>query len=129
VVHVSSAEAERQYRTFICVCDTPGDDERRTMADALTAEVRDRLGQGSVQLVPRTVTEANLLTEVVFSLNWDFGAHITGIENDQWCAVAAETHARCDDGEPEFRTYIECDRVEHGVAATWKAFADRFPQR
>lgn len=25
-----------------------------------------------------------------------------------------------------FRVWIECDEVEHGIAAAWKAFADKY---
>lgn len=125
----ASDDPERHFADFICVCDTPGGEERRARAEALMAEVQERLARGSEELVPRPVDDSNMLTEVVFSLNWDFGAHISDIPNDQWSAVVAETYAKADDGEPEFSTYIECDRVEHGVAATWKAFADRFPEK
>lgn len=84
----------------------PSDGQVR--CDEVLAEVKERLG----------ADDSNLLDKVIFSLNWEFEAHVTGIENDQWSGVAAETY------EPKFRTYVECDRVEDGIAMTWKLFAD-----
>jgi len=82
------------------------------------AEVTKRLTKGSGELRPCEVTPQNLLTMVVQSLNWDYSACITRILNDQWSRVDAESY----DGS--FSTSIDCDQVEDGVAATWKAFAD-----
>jgi hypothetical protein len=92
-----------------CVCSPEGKAE----ADELMAEVLGLL----------QVDVDTLLTAVVVSLNWDFHAAIESIGNDQWSGVDAATY----DGD--FRTYIECDRVEHGIAGTWKAFRDRFPTK
>lgn len=36
---------------------------------------------------------ANLLSRVITSLNWDYSAHITGIENDMWSGISAETYS------------------------------------
>lgn len=94
---------------FICRCG----DDGRAEADALTAEVRDRLGAGP--------GDRDFLTVVVFSLNWDFDAYINGIFNDQWSAVSAKTY----DEESPFTAYVQCDEVEDGIAAVWKIFADR----
>ena len=77
----------------------------------------ERLSRGSDELVPREVTADNFLTEVVYSLNWDFGAHITSSDNDQWSAVTVEKY------DKTLRIRVECDRVEDGVAAAWKALA------
>jgi alpha-galactosidase len=81
-------------------------------------EVMELLSRGTGELRSREVTQENFLTVVVQSLNWDHGAHITSIDNDQWSAVTAERY----DGT--VRYYVECDQVEHGVAAIWKAFAE-----
>jgi hypothetical protein len=64
-----------------------------------------------------------LLTAVVTNLSWNYNAHISKIIGEQWWAVFAETY----DGT--FTTCVSCDRVEHGVAATWKAFADHTDRR
>jgi hypothetical protein len=64
-------------------------------------------------------SDGNLLTAIVTSLNWDYQAHITKIMNGQWSAVWAEA----DNGS--FKTRVQCDEVEHGIAATWRAFANR----
>lgn len=89
---------------FMCVC-TPG---ARAVAETVMAEVCNRL-----ECSPET-----LLTEVVISLNWDHSAHVTGIENDQWSGVYAEKY------DKSLVTRVQCDLVEHGIAMTWKLFAD-----
>jgi len=64
--------------------------------------------------------DGNLLSLVVDSLEQDFEARITEIAHDQWSMVAADRY------DQSFSTRIECDRVEDGIAATWRAFADRY---
>lgn len=102
------------FEDFICRCGS----EKAAAADELLREVKRRLAEGSEDLMPSTVTDANLLTQVVVSLEIDFNAHITQIVTDQWSAVHAENY------DKTFKTRIQCDTVEDGVAATWKAFAD-----
>lgn len=113
------------YREMICVCG----DENRGAADAMVNEVCRRLSEGSEELLPRTVTRENLLTAVVTSLHWDFaGASIEGIANDQWSGVAAEQteyNPKTETFDVVFRTWIECDRVEDGIAYTWLVYATR----
>ena len=83
-------------------------------------EVKERLAEESQSpWRPMDVSDGHFLNSVVISLNWDFGSHITEIVNSQWSLVVAEA----DDGS--FRTQVGCDQVEHGIAATWKDFADR----
>lgn len=113
-----------RHDDFICICKQAGKAE----ADALMQEVYSRLSRGSEELQAVTVGPENLLSSVVVSLNWDYGAHITGIGNDMWSGVYAETYNKDDEGNPVFSTFIQCDFVEHGIAATWKAFADKFPE-
>jgi alpha-galactosidase len=79
-------------------------------AEALRANVMERLSLGSEELEARPVTADAFLTVVVQSLNWDFDAHITSIDNDQWSAVTTEKY----DGS--VRYYGHCDSVEVGVA-------------
>jgi hypothetical protein len=98
---------------FICTCKDKG----REHARQLMAEVRRRLPQ------PESVTDANFAGRVVESLEWQFDARITEIASDQWPRVTAESW----DGA--FKTRIDCDIVEDGIAATWKAFADRDASR
>jgi hypothetical protein len=79
---------------------------------------------------------AEFVSQVVYALTWNLksaAAIITGIYCDQWCAVAAE-------GAPFERgglfpqtgetgkvvTWIQCDAVEHGFAATWYAMIEHF---
>ncbi len=83
------------------------------------SEVIKRVSAGGKELAPRPVTEESAVSQIVMSLTWDMGASITGIGCDQWFGVWAQA----DDGT--FSTFVQCDRLEHGFAATWKAFADR----
>ena len=99
---------------MVCTCD----EERRTRADDLRREVISRLSHGSKALVVRTVTMDNFLTGIIQSLNWDYDAHLLSIETDQWSAVTVEKY----DGSLSLR--VQCDRVEDGIAAAWKALAD-----
>lgn len=104
---------DRVQLDMICRCG-----ENAAAADALRKEVRDRLaGQD------RVVTDADFLTHVVISLNWDYGAYISGIHNDQWSMVSADS-----DDKDGFKVAVMCDDVEDGIAAVWKAFADRKEQ-
>ena len=104
---------ERVRLPMVCHCGDIG------KGPCLIDEVKERLSAGSEELSAHEVTDANLLTSIVTSLQWDHSAHITEIRNDQWSGVTAQTN----DGELEM--YVECDQVEHGIAAIWKAFADR----
>lgn len=104
-----------EFEDFICTCDQP----RKDAAAALRAEVVHRLAEGTEEGGTSPVTDANFTSAVVWSLNWDHDARITQIASDQWFGVWAESY----DGK--FKTRIECDSVEDGLAATWRAFADR----
>lgn len=103
---------------FMCSC---GDGKGK--CEELMKEVKERLSSDT-----RSVDDSNLLTTVVYSLQWDFKdyvAEITGIFCDQWCAVSATGYkAGKEKYEEDVRTWIQCDVVEHGIAATWKFFAD-----
>lgn len=94
---------------MLCRC-TP---ESTAEADTLRAEVRNRLTADG-----RDVTDGNFLTHVVVSLNWDYNARITGIINDMWSLVTVEHWTE------DVSVSVECDDVEDGIAAIWKAFAD-----
>lgn len=108
--------------TFICRCST----QWREQAEELQAEVRERLVQGSTELMPREVTGDVFITMIVESLNWDFGhVQVTGIWNDQWSLVTAIRDSSTETTEPAVRARVQCDYVEDGFAAIWKIFADR----
>lgn len=102
------------FDDFICTCDEDG----RSRAAHLRDEVKRRLSEGSPNQGPHSVDDTNLVSEVVWSLNWDFDAEITQIASDQWFGIWAATR----DGA--FKAVIQCDSLEDGFAATWKAFAD-----
>jgi hypothetical protein len=111
-------EPEVVMLAMICRCSPEG----RAEADSLRQEVKRRLGVR----YGAEVTDADFLTHVAVSLNWDYGAEITGIHNDMWSLVAAETWlpSRREAGE-WLKVSAPCDEVEDGIAAVWKAFADR----
>jgi len=88
-----------------------------TEAKALLAEVIERLSAGSESLIAREVTKDGLLTAIVTSLAWDYGANITGMYNDQWSAVTAEVH----EGPS---VWVECYDLLAGAAMAWKLIAD-----
>ena len=102
------------FEAFVCTCDAKGLQE----AEELMKEVKTRLSGATVFMEP-PLSDATFLTAVSSSLHFDFRASINRILSDHWSAVFAES----DDGT--YRTVVECDLVEHGIAATWKAFADR----
>lgn len=119
-------DAER-YDDFMCACGGEESKESRRSADVLAT---------AKELIAGEVTDANFLTAVVYELEWSYGAHIDSIHCDQWCAVTAvkKEFAKDERGEWDydaervtvFRTRIQCDLVEHGVAATYLAFRSRF---
>lgn len=91
--------------------------------DSLRAEVRERLAAGSPNRGPSEVTDATLLDYVVWSLNWDYGAAINSIACDMWNGISTATY----DGK--LSIYVQCDSVLDGIAATWKAIAERVEAR
>lgn len=64
------------------------------------------------------VTVENLLTAIVYSLAWDYGAFIDGMHCDQWAAVSART------GDGEVTVWAECYNLLAGAALAWKLIAD-----
>lgn len=101
------------YTEFACIHGEDGP----TKMEALLDEVRGALSKETDEHLGFEVTDSNFVDSIVWSLSLDFNANITGIHSDQWHAVAAKDYAG-------WRTYIQCDQVEHGLAATWKAFAE-----
>lgn len=101
---------------FICRCTDEGAQE----ADALMEEVkRMLLTKGNVI----SVNEKNLLSHVVYELNWEHNAYIDNIGCDQWALVTAKTYY---DKDP-YTVSVQCDDVEDGVAAVYYAMATRKP--
>lgn len=60
--------------------------------------------------------DSTFLTQVVYSLNWDYGAWISAIHADMWAAVYVKTETAM------YRA--QCDNIEHGIAAIWQYLAD-----
>ena len=115
----SGDEASHVVTKLPMVCDC--DDEGRLAAEALMAEVYRRLAAGTTELLPRDVNPENFLSQVSRSLWWDFepGVSIEGIYCDQWFGVKAGGAQRTN------QVFVTCDRVEHGLAAVWKYYADK----
>jgi len=107
-VRLSLPGDETVFGMFACSCG----DERRATWDQVTQDVADELCGGDV---------GELATAVVYGLI-RYSATITGIPADQWAAVESATW------DNAFRTRIQCDRIEHGLAATWLAYTQRFPE-
>ncbi|HEX8001370.1 MAG TPA: hypothetical protein VF519_01605 [Mycobacteriales bacterium] len=103
-------EPGEEFRDFVCVCD----DERRAAAAALRAEVHGRLAATYPDL---GVGDANVTTVLLSSLRFDYGVDTVTIWTDQWYVVHTEV--------PGFRTYVQCDAVEDGLAVTWRVHAER----
>jgi hypothetical protein len=101
------------------VCDCS--DEGREAAEALMTEVYRRLSRGTSELLPRGIGPENFLSEVSRSLWWDLepGVSIEGIYCDQWFGVKASEDLRAN------QVFVACDRVEYGLAALWKYYADK----
>lgn len=116
----SDSPADKRETTklpMICVCN----DEGRAEADALLAEVYARLGRPGPDSGPVEVSAENFLSRVSWSLWWnlDPGVSIEGIYSDQWFGVKADNYRSTDP------VFVPCDRVEDGIAAIWKYYADK----
>ena len=98
---------DQAFELFACSCGA----ERTAVWEGLLAEVTEEL---------TTQYRGSFLTAVVYGLT-RYSATITGIPADQWAAIETATW----DGA--FRTRIQCDQIEHGLAATWRAYTERFP--
>lgn len=120
-VHLLEAHSEKH--DFACSCG----DEGKARCDAMMEWALNFLSTyENGELAPKPTTRENLLTHVVYKLSWDYHAHITRIVNDQWSRVDSEGHF----GDDDFKTFIQCDRVEDGIALTLRAWYDRFgPKR
>jgi hypothetical protein len=106
-----------EYGAWVKTGEDYAPSDNQAEAQAVYEEVLRRLD----------ATPEDLLTHVVTSLNWDYSAHITGIANDQWSGVSAETYSVSyprDDEAPRLKVYVQCDRIEDGIARVWKFFAD-----
>jgi hypothetical protein len=91
---------------FMCICSPEG----KTEAETILAEVKELL----------EADDSNVITNIIYSLSWDYQGHITSIATDMWSGITAETYSK------EFKVYMQCDRIEHGLAAIWKAFYDKY---
>jgi hypothetical protein len=99
---------------FICRCGA----EKRRQAEELYVEVKRQIAED--RDIPET-PDSLFLTFIVIDLHWKHGAHISGIHNDQWTAITAETY---DDQNP-YTVYAQCDNVEDGIAAVWWAYTHK----
>ncbi len=105
---------------FACTCSDKGLKE----CQQLLEEVKSLL----------QAEDANLLTKIIFSLNWDYGAEITSIRSDMWFGIWSKTRdistVNYQEIEPPvFFTEIQCDSMEHGIAATWFSYHKKFGEK
>ena len=75
--------------------------------------------------------DSNLVTRVVYSLNWDFEVEILGIPCDMWSAIISAPFGTVLSDEQPYRrsdnvAYIQCDSIEDGFAATWLYWYEKF---
>ena len=77
--------------------------------------------------------EFGLLSQVVYGLEWNFKqdvvARIEGIGCDQWCAVSSSAMKYNEEKgkyEELDSAFIQCDRVEDGIAFTYKYYHDKY---
>jgi len=96
-------------RSFACSCGPEG----KAFCEEVLAWAYEYLGSEKYP-----TTSANFLTKTVYHLNWHYMASITGIPNDQWSAVIVETG---DKVKFPFKSYIQCDEIEHGLAFVLRA--------
>lgn len=98
-------------RGFACHCSPKGREQIRLVREWLFDALKtDR----------HTVDATNMVSAVVYNLEFGYSAAITGIGCDQWAGVSAETH----DGK--FKVWMECDDIEDGFAYVYRAFHDHF---
>jgi hypothetical protein len=99
---------------FICRCNP----ENRRKAAEFYTEVKQLIAEDrGIPEVPDNL----FLTFVITDLHWEHHAYISGIHNDQWTAITAQTY----DEENPYRVYAQCDNVEDGIAAVWWAYTHR----
>jgi hypothetical protein len=125
-------------RDFACSCGRRAGKDNKNVdrCEAIMKWALDHLSTDrNGEIIHGKVTKENLLTSVVYELQWAYGASITGIDCDQWCAISTSTHDATHNKEtdgydpvdpPKFTTYIQCDDVEDGLAYTLKAYYDEF---
>lgn len=116
ITRVHDGRRYPEYLPMVCDCG----DANHAHADGLLMEVTRRLSRGGPELLPHDVTPGNFATELCRSLAWDIrpSVRIESIGCDQWFGIKAS------DLEGD-AVYVQCDRVEHGLAAIWKHYADR----
>lgn len=113
------------FKGFACHCGA----EKKEKMEALRAEVCAALKCEPTELV----------SEVVYNLNWSLGVNITGIPCDMWSAILSEHRRHVTDEEwdalPEDASdadewvlvasaRIQCDSIVDGFALTWKTWKE-----
>ena len=94
-------------RDFACRC---GDDGKARCASVMEWALKWM-----------NTTPEDFVTRSIYELSWRWNATITGIPNDQWSAIVTERT-----GEKPWHTYIQCDRIEDGLAFTLRAYYDKY---
>ncbi len=105
---------------FACSCTEEGKNE----CDQLLEKVKSLL----------SADDSDLLTKVILALEFNYNANITSIASDMWSGIRSQTEdydmaKRARIEPPIFSTYIQCDKLEYGIAATWLAYYEKFGEQ
>jgi hypothetical protein len=104
---------------FACHCSAEGKEQ----CALLLKEVKELLKANS----------SNLLSNIIYSLQFSYNARITSIHADMWSLINSETYdynpVTLQKKEPLFTTEIQCDDLEDGMAATWYAYYKKFGEK
>lgn len=73
--------------------------------------------------------DLDISTHILLALSDLYGADIRAIRYHRWGRIDAATYAKGDDGEPEFSTYVEFDRLEEGLIYVLWNFYVRYGQQ
>ena len=108
-------EAHNEKHSFACTCSKKG----KRLAAAYRAWAYKFL-DGSYN---QPTVDGNFLDRVVQTLWWRYLASIEGIYTDQWSRVDTEGS-----GDAPFKTMVQCDSVEDGLAYTLRHWHKRYPK-
>lgn len=105
-------------KDFMCRCNAKSGAEAQACLD----RVKEELG----------ADDSDLLTQIAYALNWGLSEEdedenapryygsIAGIDNDQWSGVAVDVKKYASGFSDVGRIYVQCDRVEDGIARAWE---------
>jgi hypothetical protein len=95
---MEKTEKTKTTLPMTCVCR----DEGKEAAAEIKAKALKIMGAEEADDLSAWVTWC------IHQLNWEYNTYITMMASDMWCGIQAES--------PTERIYIECDRIEDGLA-------------